>query len=39
MVAENVKNVKMADFASLKSSSFSALRVLEANQNAMNLSK
>jgi len=39
MIASNMKNVKLADFASLKSASYASLAIMEAEQNAMNLAK
>jgi hypothetical protein len=39
MIASNMKNVKLADFASLKSASYASQAILEAEQNAMNLAK
>jgi len=39
MIASNMKNVKLADFASLKSASYTSQAIMEAEQNAMNLAK
>jgi hypothetical protein len=39
MVASNMKNVKLADFASLKSTSYASEAMMEAEQNAMVLAK
>ncbi|MFC4196647.1 GIN domain-containing protein [Pedobacter jamesrossensis] len=39
MVASNMKNVKLADFATLKSASFTSEAIMEAEQNAMALAK
>ncbi|QNR84092.1 DUF2807 domain-containing protein [Pedobacter riviphilus] len=39
MVASNMKNVKLADFASLKSASYASQAIMEAEQNAMVLAK
>lgn len=39
MIASNMKNVKLADFASLKSLSYASQAIMEAEQNAMNLAK
>jgi hypothetical protein len=39
MVASNMKNIRMSDFASLKSESFATEAIMEANRNAMVLSK
>jgi len=39
MIASNMKNVKLADFASLKSASYASQAIMEAEQNAMNLAK
>ncbi|KLT63936.1 GIN domain-containing protein [Pedobacter sp. BMA] len=39
MIASNLKNVKLADFASLKSESFASEAIMEAEQNAMVLAK
>lgn len=39
MIASNMKNVKLADFASLKSESYASQAIMEAEQNAMVLSK
>ena len=39
MIASNMKNVKLADFASLKSASYASLAIMEAEQNAMVLAK
>ena len=39
MIAGNMKNVKLADFASLKSASYASEAMMDAEQNAMNLAK
>jgi hypothetical protein len=39
MIASNTKNVKLADFASLKSESYASESIMEAEQNAMVLAK
>ncbi|OWK71393.1 GIN domain-containing protein [Pedobacter sp. AJM] len=39
MIASNMKNVKLADFASLKSASYASEAMMEAAQNAMVLAK
>jgi hypothetical protein len=39
MIASNMKNVKLADFASLKSASYASQAIMEAEQNAMVLAK
>ena len=39
MIASNMKNVKLADFASLKSASYASESIMEAEQNAMVLAK
>ncbi|CAH0189876.1 hypothetical protein SRABI27_02050 [Pedobacter sp. Bi27] len=39
MIASNMKNVKLADFASLKSASYASETIMEAEQNAMVLAK
>ena len=39
MIASNMKNVKLADFASLKSESYASEAIVEAEQNAMALAK
>ena len=39
MIASNMKNVKLADFASLKSTSYASEAMMEAEQNAMVLAK
>jgi hypothetical protein len=39
MIASNMKNVKLADFASLKSASYASQAIMDAEQNAMNLAK
>jgi hypothetical protein len=39
MIASNMKNLKLADFASLKSESYASERIMEAEQNAMVLAK
>ncbi|CAH0190050.1 hypothetical protein SRABI27_02054 [Pedobacter sp. Bi27] len=39
MIASNMKNVKLANFASLKSASYASQAIMEAEQNAMNLAK
>ncbi|RLJ73684.1 GIN domain-containing protein [Pedobacter alluvionis] len=39
MIASNMKNVKLADFASLKSASYASEAIMEAQQNAMVLAK
>ncbi|MGN8058752.1 GIN domain-containing protein [Pedobacter sp. 22163] len=39
MIAGNMKNVKLADFASLKSASYASEAIMDAEQNAMNLAK
>ena len=39
LIASNMKNVKLADFASLKSASYASQAIMEAEQNAMNLAK
>jgi hypothetical protein len=39
MIASNMKNVKLVDFASLKSASFASEAMMEAEQNAMVLAK
>ncbi|WP_231465738.1 MULTISPECIES: GIN domain-containing protein [unclassified Pedobacter] len=39
MIASNLKNVKLADFASLKSESYASEAIMEAQQNAMVLAK
>ena len=39
MIASNMKNVKLADFASLKSASYASEAIMEAEQNAMVLAK
>ncbi|MEJ7559938.1 MAG: DUF2807 domain-containing protein [Pedobacter sp.] len=39
MIAVNMKNVKLADFASLKSESFASEEIMTADKNAMTLSK
>jgi len=39
MVASNMKNVKLADFASLKSESYASEAIMKAEQNAMVLAK
>lgn len=39
MIASNMKNVKTADFASLKSASYASQAIMEAEQNAMVLAK
>ena len=39
MIASNMKNVKLADFASLKSASYASEAMMEAEQNAMVLAK
>ena len=39
MIVSNMKNVKLADFASLKSSSYASEAIMKAAQNAMVLSK
>ncbi|MFC3561123.1 GIN domain-containing protein [Pedobacter jamesrossensis] len=39
MIASNMKNVKLADFAALKSASFTSQAIMEAEQNAMALAK
>ncbi|NII84277.1 MULTISPECIES: GIN domain-containing protein [unclassified Pedobacter] len=39
MIASNMKNVKLADFASLKSESYASQAIMEAEQNAMVLAK
>ncbi|WP_412466664.1 GIN domain-containing protein [Pedobacter sp. KLB.chiD] len=39
MIASNMKNVKLADFASLKSESYASETIMKAEQNAMALAK
>ena len=39
LIASNMKNVKLADFAALKSASFASQAIMEAEQNAMVLAK
>ena len=39
MIASNMKNVKLADFASLKSESYASEAIMKAEQNAMVLAK
>ena len=39
MIASNMKNLKLADFASLKSESYASESIMEAEQNAMVLAK
>lgn len=39
MIASNMKNIKLADFASLKSASYASESIMEAEQNAMVLAK
>jgi len=39
MIASNMKNVKLGDFASLKSESYASEAIMEAEQNAMVLAK
>lgn len=39
MIASNMKNVKLADFSSLKSASYASKELMEAEQNAMVLAK
>nr|WP_276901823.1 DUF2807 domain-containing protein [Pedobacter kyonggii] len=39
MIASNMKNVKLADFASLKSASYASEAIMEAEQNTMVLAK
>ncbi|MGN8058733.1 GIN domain-containing protein [Pedobacter sp. 22163] len=39
LIAGNMKNVKLADFASLKSASYASEAIMDAEQNAMNLAK
>jgi hypothetical protein len=39
MIASNIKNVKLADFASLKSELYASESIMEAEQNAMVLAK
>jgi len=39
MIASNMKNVKLADFASLKSESYASESIMEAKQDAMVLAK
>jgi len=39
IIASNMKNVKLADFASLKSESYASESIMEAEQNAMVLAK
>jgi hypothetical protein len=39
MIASNMKNVKLADFASHKSASYASESIMEAEQNAMVLAK
>ncbi|MBB6236933.1 hypothetical protein HDC90_001550 [Pedobacter sp. AK013] len=39
MIASNMKNVKLADFASIKSASYASEAIMEAEQNAMVLAK
>lgn len=39
MIASNMKNVKLVDFSSLKSSSYASQAIMEAEQNAMVLAK
>lgn len=39
MIASNMKNIKLADFASLKSESYASESIMEAAQNAMVLAK
>lgn len=39
MIASNMKNIKLADFASLKSESYASESIMEAEQNAMVLAK
>jgi len=39
MIASNMKNVKLADFAALKSASFASQAIMDAEQNAMVLAK
>ncbi|MDQ0636865.1 hypothetical protein QF042_000430 [Pedobacter sp. W3I1] len=39
MIVSNMKNVKLADFASLKSASYASEAIMNAEQNAMNLAK
>jgi len=39
MIVSNMKNVKLADFASLKSESYASESIMEAEQNAMVLAK
>ncbi|GGH13327.1 GIN domain-containing protein [Pedobacter zeae] len=39
MIASNMKNVKLADFASAKSASYASEAIMEAEQNAMVLAK
>ncbi|MFC4211893.1 GIN domain-containing protein [Pedobacter lithocola] len=39
MIASNMKNVKLADFASLKSESYASEAIMQAEQNAMILAK
>ncbi|QXU41439.1 GIN domain-containing protein [Pedobacter sp. D749] len=39
MIVSNIKNVKLADFASLKSASYASEAMMEAEQNAMVLAK
>jgi len=39
MIASNMKNVKLADFASLKSASYASEAIMESEQNAMVLAK
>ncbi|MEH3113772.1 GIN domain-containing protein [Pedobacter terrae] len=39
MIVSNMKNIKLADFASLKSNSYASEAIMEAEQNAMVLAK
>ncbi|TCC96765.1 hypothetical protein EZ449_22185 [Pedobacter frigidisoli] len=39
MIASNMKNLKLADFAALKSTSFASQAIMDAEQNAMILAK
>lgn len=39
MIASNMKNVKLNDFAAVKSSSYQSLAIMNAEQNAMVLAK
>ena len=39
MIASNMKNVKLADFAALKSASYASQSIMDAEQNAMVLAK